>query len=926
VDSKTRRAGARVDAERIPPVGDRHVVVGRDAELARLRQAWETAQGGDPQVVLVEGAAGVGKSTLVNELLAGVGDVPVLWASGDELEVDLGFGVAAQLLGTDPGELAAGDALAVGARMLQALSDRDQAGPVIVVVDDLGWADLPSMQAMAFAMRRLHSDPVLALLTVRTELRSRVPDSIMRALEGRGGHLVLEGLSGHDLEALVAALGLPPLPSRTLDRLAEHTGGSPLHVRALLDELDPEALAAGDLTPLAAPRSFAELVRRQLAGLGDEPQALVTAAAVVGMRAPVPFVAELAGIDDPTKAIDAASESGLVDVAVLPMHHEIRFVHPLTRAALYHDTSLTVRSRVHRRAAELFDDAGDHPASLRHRAAAVTGTDGALAAEVAAHADAERVRPSGAATAARWYQLAARLATDTATREDLVLRAIESLVLAGDVAGAQELAVALDGFAESARRAYLSGALLLADGQFPPAVQQLEHAWSIADPHAAPDLAGAIAGSLAVVMINTANLDDAVTWAERAVDLSSPGNVLGSSPHSLLPVALAATGRYEEALASPEPVPADDSDIDADGLQRLIGRGTARLWVDDIDGSYDDLTRAVRLGRRAGAFLPYSVATCYLADAEYLLGRWDDALLHAELIASVARDLDQTWFLAIAHGTAALAPANRGDWATAEAHVAAALEVASVQGDAASVMWARTAEATLAVARGDHAAAVIAAEACLAHPGVGRVREPGVKPWRVLGLEACASTGDLDVAQALLDGVDRDFATPSMARARSQGTLAAAAGDHDEAERRFAEAAALLPRCRNPFERARLHLATGAHLRRRGQRRRAVEELNRARELLVALQAGPWIDRVDAELAVSGLHPAARDNRRHVELTPQEQAIVRLVIQGHRNREIAAELFISVKTVEYHLGNAYRKLGVTRRTQLAAALADVQVA
>lgn len=905
----------------------RSVVVGRERELGRLGEAWQEVQAGRPQVVLVEGVAGVGKTTLLRTFVAGLGEVPVLWASCDELEVDLGFGVAGQLLGADPGELAAtGDALAVGARMLEALSDRDQAGPVVVVVDDLGWADLPSMQAMAFAVRRLHSDPVLVLLTVRAELRSRVSDSIVRSVHERGGHLALEGLARHDLEALVAALGLPSLPARTLDRLVAHTGGSPLHARALLDELDPEALAAGDLTPLAAPRSFAELVRRQVAGLGTEAYALVAAAAVVGMHAPLPFLADLTAVADTTTAIDEATSAGLVEVTFLPLHHELRFVHPLTRAAIYHGTPLAERARIHRLAAVRLDETGDHPAALRHRAAAVTGTDDALAAEVAAHADAERVRPSGAATAASWYQVAARLTTDTATREDLVLRAVEALVLAGDAAGAQELVAALDAFSDSARKRYLSGALLMSDGQFSAAVRQLEHAWHLVDPDAESDLAAGIAGILGVVMMNTANLDDAVTWAQRAVDLMGAGDVLESTPHSLLPVALSASGRYEEALAAVEPVPVDDQGIDALGVQRLIGRGTARLWMNDAEGSYDDLTRAVRVARDAGAFLPYSVALDYLADAEYLLGRWDDALVHAELVASVARDLDQTWFLAIAHGTAALAPANRGDWVTAEAHVAAALATAAVQGDAASAMWARTAEATLAFARGDHAAVVAAARSCLAHPGLGRMREPGFKPWRILGAEACASTGDLDLADELLAGAVRDFPAASLARARVLGVLAAAVGDHDEAGKRFAEAATYLDRCQDPFERAKLHLSTGAHLRRRGRRRRAVEELSRARELLVALRAAPWIDRVDAELAVSGLHPAARDDRRRVELTPQEQAIVRLVIQGQRNRDIAAELFISVKTVEYHLGNAYRKLGVTRRTQLAAALAETQVA
>ncbi len=906
--------------------GSGGAVVGRSAELAELTRCWGEARAGSPQVVLVEAEAGAGKTTLIRTFLEQLDAVPVLWASCDELETDLTFGVAAQLLGADPSELVdAGDALSIGAAMIQALSDREQDGPVVVVVDDLGWADLPSMQAMAFALRRLHSDPVLVLLTVRPELRKRLPDSIIRVVESRGAVVALDGLSSGDLGDLVAALGLPDLPSRTLDRLVEHTRGSPLHALALLHELDGGAMATGDLTPIAAPSSYSDLVERQVEELDGQAERLATAASVLGMYAPLPLVAELARIAEPAAALDQLVASGLVTVARLPLHLEVRFSHPLTRAAIYHATAMSRRSALHLDAADALAAEGDSAGSLRHRALAVPGTDAALSAELAAYADATRRRPAGAAPAAGWYQIAARLAEDTATREDLVLRAVESLVIAGDAAAAQELAAVFDSFADSARKGYLVGALLLARGQYAPAVASFRQAWELVDESAEPDLAGAIAGALTVVQINTAQLDEAVAWARRAVELSSTDNVLGSSPRAVLPVALAASGRYDDALASSEPVPVGDHDVDPEGLQRLTGRGAARLWTDDLEGSYADLRRAARLARDAGVFLPYSVALCYLSDAEFLLGKWDDSRLHAELIASVAQDLDQTWFLAMPYGAAALGPANRGEWAVAEAHVSAALAVADEQGDAASVMWARTAEATLATARGDHARALAAARACLEHPGIGRVREAGVKPWRVLGAEACAALGELDLVDDLLTGIGGGFARTSLAIARARGLVAAARGDHDEATRCFDEAAEHLDRCEDPFERAKLHLANGAHLRRRGRRRQAVAALTRAREGFVALQALPWIERADAELSVSGISPSTPDSRRSIELTPQEQAIVRLAVDGRRNRDIATELFISVKTVEYHLGNAYRKLGISRRTQLARACDEALV-
>lgn len=255
-------------------------------------------------------------------------------------------------------------------------------------------------------------------------------------------------------------------------------------------------------------------------------------------------------------------------------------------------------------------------------------------------------------------------------------------------------------------------------------------------------------------------------------------------------------------------------------------------------------------------------------------------------------------------------------------HVEVALAVAANIDDAASVIWARTAEATFAAAQGDHAGAVAAAVACLAHPGVRQMRQLGVRHWRIIGAEACAVTGVQDLAAQLLDVEDHGFPTPVLAIARTRAQLAIARSDDAEADRWFGTASAQLDRCEDPYQRARLHLALGAHLRRSGHRRRAMTELQLAPQGFDALRGAPWLERVDRELAASGQRRAPRRELPDLELTPQEQAVGHLVAQGMRNREIATELFVSVKTVEYHLGNAFRKLGVSNRTQLAARLDD----
>lgn len=900
-------------------------VVGRDDDLEQLEQRWETAAAGSPQAVLVEGVAGVGKTTLVRTFVSARAGVPVLWATGDELETDLPFGVAAQLLGESPAELAAhGDVLEVGSRMLQALSDRNVDGPVIIVVDDVGWADVPSMQAMAFALRRLQADPVLVLLTTRPELRPRLPGSLVQAVESRGRRLELQGLTRSALRRLAQQLGVAQLSGRALDRLAEHTSGNPLHARALLAELPSDALGVPE-SPLPAPRSYAELVVSRLSELEPAAREVVTAASVLGLQAPVPTIAAVACVEDPARALDAAAAAGLVEVGQGALELELRFTHPLVRAAIYHQLPLARRSELHLRAAATSDE---HRAQLRHRAAAVTGHDDELSARLAELGHQDLARPAGAIAAAGWFRLAARLNPDGRAREDLVMRALQASLVAGDAAAAADLAGVLSTFAASPRKHHLEAAMSLAGGAFDRAAQLLTAAWEEVDPVQERQLAASIAGEMAVVTANTAALDDAVLWTKRAIELSEEDELVVSSPRVTLPVALAAAGRYDEARAAVEPIPAEGDGLDRSSLERLTGRGVLRLWTDDLDGAKQDLERVVRVARTANAFIPYSLGLCSLADAEFRLGEWDDALVHAELIASTTADLDQVFFLALPHAIASLPASNRGDWRTAHEHVDRSLEVAEANGDAASIMWSRTAEAVLATARGDHAGAVAAALACLSNPAVGAMREPGPRAWRVLGAEACAATGQVELGEQLLDGIDGDgrtFPTPALMIARARAALALAREEADVAGRWFDAAAEQLPRCRSPFERAQLHLAHGAHLRRHGERRRAVEQLESARRELVALDAVPWLERVDRELAASGQRTPNRSERRHVELTPQERAVAQLVAEGRRNREIGAELFISVKTVEYHLGNTYRKLGITNRTQLAARFNQVEV-
>ncbi|WP_225752872.1 LuxR family transcriptional regulator [Actinotalea sp. Marseille-Q4924] len=888
-------------------------VVGRAAELEELGRRWDAALAGRSACALVVGGAGVGKSTLLRSFLAAHAGAAVLRASGGEFERDLAHGVVSQLLADGQHRAEhTGDDLAVGARLVAVVDELEQEAPVVLAVDDVGWADLPSLRALTFAVRRLRHGRVLTVLTVRPEHLDRLPTGLLDVMTAEAPRLDLEGLDEAAVAQLVTDLG-HVLPASTVRRLASHTGGNPLHVRALLDEVGPTGLVVPDDGVLPAPRAVADRTAARLAALPAQAADVVLAVALLGPAPEVPLVLAVAGRDDGAAtgpALDDALRSGLVRTVagVVP---RLDVDHPLVRSALLRETPHARRALLHARAAAVLD--GED--ALRHRASAAVGYDGALASELALAGEAHLARPGGAAAAAAWFRRAAAVAPDRAVREDLLLRALEGHLLAGDAGGAATLLPELPRLADSARRRYVEASLRLAAGDFAGAQDGLLAAWrsgADGDPGRGEDgVAWAVAGQLAALAVNSADLEGALLWSERALALPARGRA-AVAPAMVRGVALTALGRYDEAREATR----------GDEPGSLTGRGVLHLWTDDLPAAVATLADASATARAAGELLPFAAATYYLAEGEFRLGRWDDAALHAGLVASVAADGDQRWFLALPHGTAALPAAHRGEWDVADRHVAVALELAGAVGDAASVMWARTAEASVAVARGEHARALAAAQACLAHPALAAVREVGAKPWRALGAEAAASLGDVAAARALLAGIEDGTTAPALrlGLARARALVALAAGDDDDAGRWFERAHALAAGSDAVFERALLGLSHGAHLRRRGERRRAADLLADAATVFADLRAVPWLERAQREVVAAGGH-AVRE-RRHPVLTPQEQAVAHLVARGMRNKEVAAELFVTVKTVEYHLASVFRKTGVTNRAQLVARLAS----
>ncbi len=588
-----------------------------------------------PQVVLVEGEAGMGKSSLVAKWVPTVGGAVVLRASGEEGEFNLGYGVisqvasAARSLGvrtpaTLGDRLAEGvDALAVGAELLSIFDalGRSSRRLVVLVVDDLQWSDPPSAQALLFCLRRLLADRVLVLVTSRPGELARHGEGWYRFVMGddRATRLQLGPLEVSELMVLSREMGRGELSRRAAASLLEHTGGNPLYCVALLQELGAEHLDRHPGPP-RVPRDLASLLLAKVSRLEPAPQALVTAAAVLGQRSPLSLTIELAAVDDPLVALEQAVDASVLAEVPGELGGSVSFVHPLLRSAVYHDLGVARRRALHLRAAGLLGT----QRGLPHRVAAATGADEALAADLenAAHRAQSRGR---SVLAASLFTQAAGASGDTAGRERRLLDALEAHLAAGDVVGAQALAPAIEPASPSARRSALLGNLDLFAGRLASAERRLGEAWEGPGPPPA-SLAGALCEQVTVLLVQ-GRADEAAVWGRRAVESSAGNPSVLNRARGLLSLALVWGYRVQEAMALTEQLPGQAGQVAAEDLDALILRGIARLWAGFPDLASLDLSHAaarLRSGwpaRYAGACLTY------LACAEYLLGRWDDALV-----------------------------------------------------------------------------------------------------------------------------------------------------------------------------------------------------------------------------------------------------------------------------------------------------------
>lgn len=880
------------------------VLVARDSELAALEQHLLRVGERGPAQLLLTGRVGSGRTSLVEAFAAA--HAPVLRARGVEWESGEEYGVLAQLLG---GAERPTDVLAAAALLAERAGGAG--APGLVVLDDAEWADPASLRAISSAVRHHRQRPFLVVLVTTTGAPVPATVGLLEAVPDR---LVVPPLDVRGVQALAAAHGVT-LHASLAERLRVHTEGSPAAVVALVQELPGSTWASFD-PELPAPAAVSSQVAGAMAGLSRQARGLVEAVCVLGAEASIADAAALAGFEDPLAALDEAVSSGLVRVTERRRAHALSAADPMVAAAVRARLGPRRLAEAHLRAAAVV---ADPAAQLGHRVAARVLPDPALADALEQLAR-QRAAEGAWASAADLLARASRLTEDLVDREVRLARAADALVGAGDTLAAVTLLPEIESLRETPLRNAVLGYLAVVRGRPAEAETWLRRAWDLVNTERDPQVAATICQRWVLHSLARCRGEELVTWADRAISLASAGSPAAVEAAAIRGLGVAATGRPRDALADYEHLVAEVGH-GAQAQRVTMGKGWLHLVVDEVDEARAALESSLPTGFLGGSTRISLWAHAWLARAQFVTGDWDEALRTVDEGLELVERSGMTLVRPLLCWTRAQVHALRADWEAA----AAALQAGEAGPRDYEIMRVPSclARAQVAEARADYATVVRALEPLRQPWAGGGIDEPGAWPWPDVYANALVVEGRYREADDFLRPHERRAAARGhrSATARlgyARGRLLGAQGDLAAARQSFEASLALLADTPLRYDRARTHFAYGQTLRRAGKRREADAMIGAARDIYAALGAATYVARCERELKAGGVHLPRSADRAVDALTPQEEAVAELVARGLSNREVAAELFVSMKTVQYHLTRVYAKLGVRSRTELAA--------
>jgi DNA-binding CsgD family transcriptional regulator len=906
---------------------------GRQTECGVLDGLIEGVRGGRSAVLVVRGEAGAGKTALLDYAVESAPDLTLVRAAGVESEMELAYAGLHQLCAPLLDQLArlpapqrdalriafglaagpAPDRFLVSLAVLSLLSETAGSRPVMCVVDDVQWLDQASVQVLAFAARRLPAGAVLVIFAARD------PGTDFDGLP----ELIVAGLRHGDARELLGSVVRWPLDERVADQIVAETRGNPLALLELPRGRSPAELAGGFGWPqvLPGPGRIREDLARRLQNLPDRTRLLLAVAAAdpTGDPALVRRAAGSLGLG--AELVEQAEETELVDFGGIG--GRLVFRHPLLRSAAYRTVSRSERRTVHAALAGVTDGQADPDRLAWHLAQAAPGPDPEVAANLERSAGRARER-GGLAAAAAFLERSMMLTAEPGRRAERTLAAAQ----ASSQAGAFDKALSLLARAEtgpldefsSARVDLLRGQIAFASGldkDAPPLLLKAAKRLESLDPGLAREtylsawLAALFAGRFAGAgdLAEVSQAARALPRPARSPDLAE----LVLDGLTLLvtegpAVAAPALRRAVSAVASA------DSCAEAEFRWGWLGQAAASALWDEVRWRAI-LTRQVQLGRQAGALDRLPIGLDFLAtDAAWRGDFTAAAALIAETAAVCAATGARRAPLA-----AMLVASLRGDRAETMTLIQAGLAEAEASGQGVAVTYAHWAAAVLNNGLGRYQKALAAAQqATQDTPALY------VSMWALPELvEAAVRCGNGQVAAEAVQRLAEttqpagtDFGLGLEARSRalvSEGTAA---------EALYREAIGRLGRTQLGPELARAHLLYGEWLRRAGRRTDAREQLRTASQMLTGMEVDGFAERARHELLATGETARKRKVETSGDLTAQEAQIARLALDGLSNPEISTQLFLSPRTVEWHLRKVFAKLDISSRRQLRGALPD----
>jgi DNA-binding CsgD family transcriptional regulator len=905
---------------------NRLMLLGRNDERLALDRLFAQAREGRSGVLVLVGEPGIGKTALLGHAAENAEGMRVLRCRGIESEMVIPFAGLAELvrpilsvLDRIPapqatalaGALALGpagahDRFAIAAATLSLLCASAEEKPLALLIDDAHQLDRSSAETLLFVARRLLADPIALVLAVREDQPSLLDGSDLRTLR-------MAGLDRSDAASLLVRANVP---DDVLERLYRASGGNPL---ALL-ELAPAAARLPALptgTPVPISTSIATAFLRRFGALPEPTRRMLVLAAAsetCGLTVLAPAASHF-GSD--LGDLAAAEEAGLVTVA----DGAVEFTHPLARTAIYADAPAPERREAHAALAAALPDR-DVDQRAWHLAAATLGPDDRVADALAQAGRRARERSAYAVAVAAFARAAGLCSSDDA-RGRLLLAAAEVAWLAGDAQ--RTLGLLDDAQAHDSEPAF--GARLdHLRGQVATRCGPVAHGYSLIVAAAAkmadvePELAVVMFAEAVRACFCTGDTPAMIVAAEHAVSLADRhgSHRAGFFAAMAQGMALVADGQGEAGAASARQAVAilERSDELRDDPEVLAWGAMGPLWLREAEAGRGMIDRVFELVRAQAALGALPGLLHLLALDQATTDRWAAAATSYDEAIALGRETGQRVEVAASLAGLAWLEARQGREASCRERAAEAMTLCEELGAALYGVWAIRALGDLELGLGHPAAAIEHYEAQMDALRSHGIADVDLSPAPEL-VDALLRLGrDHDAARVAADFVAHATAKGqpwALARAaRCRGLLA----DAGEGERCFEQALRLHERTPDAFESARTRLAYGACLRRARKRTRAREQLRAAAGVFERLGARPWVEQADAELAATGETARRRDVSTLDQLTPQELRIARLLADGMTTREAAAAIFISPKTVEYHLGHVYRKLAINSREEL----------